>query len=552
VKVGDVLEVSAPRGDFVLRPGDRPVVLLGAGIGATPLLAMLHELGSTASRREVWWLYGARNRDEHPFAMESRALIKSLPRGRGYICYSRPGTNDRVGQDYDAPGRLALPVLKQLGVPRDADFYLCGPTEFLTSMTCVNTGCTPTKTLVASAYAVHMTGRSAEFGFNVTGPVRVDMKRVKARKDEIVEKSRSSLESWVKNTPNCTVYRGHARFESSNEVSVGEELLTAPQIFINVGGRATIPSMPGVENAPYLTNSTLLDLDVLPRHLVIVGGGYVGLEFGQIFRRFGSEVTIVEKASHLIGHEDEDVSTEVQAILEREGIQLRLNATCIGLMRDGEEVGVRVDCKDGAPEVKGSHLLLAMGRTQNTGDLGLEKAGVACDARGYIPVDNQLRTKVPGIWAIGDCNGRGGFTHTSYNDFEIVAGNLLDHETRGVTDRIRAYNLYIDPPLGRCGMSKHEARASGRHVLIGRRPMTRVGRAVEKGETRGFMEVLVDADSKEILGGTILGTGGDEAIHCVLDMMYARAPYTLMQRAMHIHPTVSELIPTILGELRPL
>jgi pyruvate/2-oxoglutarate dehydrogenase complex dihydrolipoamide dehydrogenase (E3) component len=379
------------------------------------------------------------------------------------------------------------------------------------------------------------------------------MKRVKARKDEISGKSRSGLESWLKSTPNCTVYQGHARFESPKEVIVGEELLTAPQIFINVGGRARIPSMPGVENTPYLTNSTLLDLDVLPRHLIIVGGGYVGLEFGQIFRRFGSDVTIIEMASRLIAHEDEDVSAEVQAILEREGVEVRLKATCIELTRLGdEEVGVRLDCTEGAPEASGSHLLLAMGRTLNTDDLGLEKSGVARDDRGHILVDNQLRTNVPGIWALGDCNGRGGFTHTSYNDFEIVAANLLDHEPRSVTDRITAYNLYTDPPLGRAGMTERDARGSGRRVLKGSRPMTRVGRAVEKGESQGFMKVLVDADSKEILGGTILGTGGDEAIHCVLDMMYARAPYTVLQRAMHIHPTVSELIPTILGELQPL
>ncbi|MGH9498032.1 MAG: FAD-containing oxidoreductase [Terriglobales bacterium] len=418
--------------------------------------------------------------------------------------------------------------------------------------TCVNTGCIPTKTLVASAYAAHMTRRAAEFGIQVAGPICADMKRVKARKDEISGKSRSGLESWLASTPNCTVYRGHARFESPNEVRVGGELLTASQIFINVGGRAAVPPLPGVANTPYLTNSTLLDLDLLPRHLVIVGGGYVGLEFGQIFRRFGSEVTIIEKASRLIAHEDEDVSMEVQAILEREGIQVRLNATCIELTGHGADAGVRVDCTEGAAEVSGSHLLLAMGRTPNTGDLGLEKAGVERDARGYIVVDTQLRTNVTGIWALGDCNGRGGFTHTSYNDFEIVAANLLDHESRSVTDRIRVYDLYIDPPLGRCGLTEHEARASGRRVLIGRRPMTRVSRAVEKGESLGFMKVLVDADSKEFMGAAILGTGGDEVIHCVLDLMYARAPYTVMQRAMHIHPTVSELIPTMLGELQPL
>jgi len=419
--------------------------------------------------------------------------------------------------------------------------------------TCVNTGCIPTKTLVASAYNAHMVRRAADFGVRVAGPVDVDMKRVKARKDEITGKSRSGLESWLKNTPNCTVYHGHARFESPKEVTVGEESLTAPQIFINVGGRAAIPSLPGVENTPYLTNSTLLDLDDLPRHLIVVGGGYVGLEFGQIFRRFGSDVTIIERAARLIAHEDEDVSAEIQAILEREGVQVRLNATCIELTRHGDgEVGVCLDCAAGAPDVSGSHLLLAMGRTPNTDDLGLEKSGVARDKRGYIPVDNQLRTNVPGIWALGDCNGRGGFTHTSYNDFEIVAANLLDHEPRSVTDRITAYNLYIDPPLGRAGMTDRDARASSRRVLKGSRPMTRVGRAVEKDESQGFMKVLVDADSKEILGATILGTGGDEAIHCVLDMMYARAPYTVLKKAMHIHPTVSELIPTILGELQPL
>src|SRR3974390_667224 len=418
--------------------------------------------------------------------------------------------------------------------------------------TCVNTGCIPTKTLVASAYAAHMARRAADFGVQVPSPVSVDMNRVKARKDEISGKSRTGLEKWLRGTPNCAVYQGHARFESPNKVGVGEELLTAPQIFINVGARAAIPPMPGLAHTPYLTNSTLLDLDILPQHLLIVGGGAVGLEFGQIFRRFGSEVTIIEKSSRLIPHEDEDVSKEVQAILELEGIHVRVNANCIALMNHGDQLGVRVDCSEGAPEVTGSHLLLAMGRAPNTSDLALEKAGVARDERAYVVVDDQLRTNVPGIWALGDCNGRGGFTHTSYNDFEIVAANLLDHDSRSVADRIRAYNLYIDPPLGRCGITEREARDSGPHVLIGTLPMSRVGRAVEKGESQGFMKVLVDADSKDILGASILGTGGGEGIHCILDMMYARAPYTVMQEAMHIHPTVSELIPTMLGDLRPL
>jgi pyruvate/2-oxoglutarate dehydrogenase complex dihydrolipoamide dehydrogenase (E3) component len=418
--------------------------------------------------------------------------------------------------------------------------------------TCVNTGCIPTKTLVASAYAARMAQRASEFGVEIGGPVTVDMKRVKARKDEISGKSRTGVEAWLRGTQNCTVYQGHARFESPTEVQVADRLLTADRIFINVGGRARIPALPGVADTPHLTNSTLLDLDTLPQHLVIVGGGYVGLEFGQIFRRFGSEVTIIEKSARLIAAEDEDVSSAVREILEREGIQFRLNANCIALSRGKTGIAANVDCDEGEPAVTGSHLLLAMGRTSNTDDLGLEKAGVLRDSRGYITADDELRTNIPGIWALGDCNGHGGFTHTSYNDYEIVAANLLDGGTRRVTDRIRAYNLYVDPPLGRAGMTEAQARQSGRHVLMAKRAMTRVGRAVEKGETQGFMKILVDGDSKEILGANILGTGGDEAIHCILDLMYARAPYTVLQRAVNIHPTVCELIPTMLGDLQPL
>ena len=418
--------------------------------------------------------------------------------------------------------------------------------------TCVNTGCIPTKTMVASAYAAHLARRASEFGVQLGAPVTVDMRRVKARKDEISGKSRTAVEAWLRGTGNCTVYQGHARFESATEVRVADRLLTAAKIFINVGGRANIPPFPGVADTPCLTNSTLLDLDTLPRHLVIVGGGYVGLEFGQIFRRFGSEVTIIEKSSRPIPAEDEDVSSAVREILEREGIQFRVNANCIALSREKTGVAADVACKEGEPQVSGSHLLLAMGRIPNTGDLGLDRAGVLRDAHGYITVDDQLRTNIPGIWALGDCNGHGGFTHTSFNDFEIVAANLLDGGTRRVTDRIRAYNLYVDPPLGRIGMTEAQARQSGRPVLMAQRPMTRVGRAIEKGETQGFMKILVDRDSKEILGAHILGTGGDEAIHCILDLMYARAPYTVLQHAMHIHPTVSELIPTMLGDLKPL
>ena len=418
--------------------------------------------------------------------------------------------------------------------------------------TCVNTGCIPTKTMVASAYAAHMARRAAEFGVEMPGSVSVDMKRVKARKDAISGQSRVGVESSLRKLENCSVYQGHARFESPREVSVGSERLTAERIFINVGARAVVPSMRGLDQVPYLTNSSLLDVDFLPGHLIIVGGSYVGLEFAQMFRRFGSEVTIIEMGSRLAHREDEDVSAAIQEILEREGIHIRVNAKCIGFSRHGEEVIATADCVEGASEINGTHVLLAVGRRPNTDDLGLDKAGVAVNEHGYIEVDDQLRSSVPGIWALGDCNGKGAFTHTSYNDFEIAAANLLDNDPRRVSDRVLAYGLYIDPPLGRAGMTDAEVRKSGRRALVGKRPMTRVGRAVEKGETQGFMKIAVDAGTGEILGATILGTGGDEAIHSILDVMYAKAPYQVIQRAVHIHPTVSELIPTMLGELKEL
>jgi len=417
--------------------------------------------------------------------------------------------------------------------------------------TCVNTGCIPTKTMVASAYAAHIARRADDYGV-IDGAVSVDMKKVKARKDQISGKSRVGVESGLKNMANCTVYQGHGRFEGPHEVSIGDVRLTAERIFINVGGRAAIPNMPGLSDVPYLTNSSMMNVDFLPRHLVIVGGSYIGLEFGQMFRRFGSEVSIIEMGSRLIPREDEDVSAAIHDILKNERINVHLNATCTRLARRGDDIVVTADCTGPATEIQGSHVLMATGRRPNTDDLGLEKAGIQADERGYIRVDDQLRTNVPGVWALGDCNGQGGFTHTSYNDFEIVAANLLENDPRRVSDRIRAYALFIDPPLGRAGMTEAEVQKSGRKALIGKRPMTKVGRAVEKGETQGFMKILVDAETREILGASLLGTGCDEVIHSILDVMYARAPYTVIQRAMHIHPTVSELVPTILGELQPL
>jgi len=416
--------------------------------------------------------------------------------------------------------------------------------------TCVNTGCIPTKTLVASAYAAHLARRAGEYGIGTGGEVTVDMKAVKARKDMISTRSRNGVESWLEKMERCTVYRGHARFLSSREVQVGTHRLAAKQVFINVGGRALVPDLPGIDRVATLTNTSILELDTLPRHLVVVGGSYVGLEFAQMYRRFGAEVTVVEKAPRLIAREDEDVSATVQEILEAEGITVRVGAECIRFEPRGADIAVGVECTSGPPVATGSHVLLAMGRRPNTDDLGLENAGVEIDERGYIVVDDELRTSAAGIWALGDCNGRGAFTHTAYNDFEIVAANLLDGERRRVSDRILGYALYIDPPLGRAGMTEAQARATKRPLLIGRRPMTRVGRAVEKGETQGFMMAIADAETHQILGAAILGTGGDEAIHGILDMMDARIPYTTLQRAMPIHPTVSELIPTLLGEMK--
>jgi pyruvate/2-oxoglutarate dehydrogenase complex dihydrolipoamide dehydrogenase (E3) component len=415
--------------------------------------------------------------------------------------------------------------------------------------TCVNTGCIPTKTLVASAAAAQAVRRAGEYGVGAGSP-SVDMKAVKARKDRIAGASREGVEKSMRGLGKGAVYTGHARFESPHEVRVGEEVLTAPRIFVNVGGRASTGGIQGCERTPYWTNSSMMSVDFLPEHLVIIGGSYIGLEFGQMYRRFGSRVTILEMSDRLIAREDEDVSAEIRSILEREGVQVRTGAKCISIEKTDSGVRVRAECGEGPPAIEGSHLLLAVGRRPNTDDLGLDRAGVATSERGYIQVDDQLRTSVEGIWALGDCNGKGAFTHTSYNDFEIVAANLLDDDPRRVSDRIETYGLFVDPPLGRCGMTEAAARKAGKKILVGKRPMTAIGRAVEKGETQGLMKVVVDAETKRILGAAILGVGGDEIVHTVLDVMYAKAPYTLIQRAVHIHPTVSEYLPTVLGELK--
>ena len=417
--------------------------------------------------------------------------------------------------------------------------------------TCVNTGCTPTKAMVASAHAAHLARRSSDFGVHV-GSVRVDLREVRQRTDKIVLQSRNGQEKWLRGTASCTVFTGTASFVSPHVVRVGDDTLAAPQIFLNVGARPTIPSLRGVDAVPFLTSSTILQLEDLPSHLIVVGGGYVGLEFAQMFRRFGSEVTVVDRNPRLAAHEDADASNVIGEIFAGEGIGIRTGANCIHLEKSGAGIMAGVECDEGAPHVTGSHVLLAVGRTPNTSDLNPAAAGVAVDERGFITVDDQLRTSAEGIFAIGDCNGRGAFTHTSYNDYEIVADNLLTGASRRVSDRIQAHALYVDPPLAQVGMTEDEVRGSGHAALIGKRPMTRVSRAIEKGETFGFMKILVDAASRQILGATLFGTGADEAIHCILTAMYARLPADRLARSMHVHPTVAELIPTVLGELKPL
>ncbi len=416
--------------------------------------------------------------------------------------------------------------------------------------TCVNDGCTPTKAMVASAYAAQLARRAAEYGVEVPGAVRVDMKRVKARKDAIVAASSGGVEKWMEKV--ATVYRGHACFSGPDRVRVNGEQIAAPKIFIDVGGRPLVPKMAGLDTVPYFTNQSMMRLDFVPPHLLVIGGSYIGLEFAHMMRRFGSKVTVIEMAPRLVAREDEDVSQALKEMLEAEEIEVRLGATCLGVEAEGNGVAVSLGCEDGAPRAVGTHLLLAVGRAPNTGDLGLDAAGIRTDARGYIEVDAGLRTSNPGVWALGDCNGKGAFTHTSYNDYEIVADNLLAGADRKWTDRVPVYALYTDPPLGRVGMSEAEIRKAGIAALVGKRPMTRVSRAVEKGETTGLLKIHVEASSKRILGAALLGTGCDEAVHSLIDVVYARTPYPEFQRRVRIHPTVSELLPTVLESLEPL
>jgi pyruvate/2-oxoglutarate dehydrogenase complex dihydrolipoamide dehydrogenase (E3) component len=425
--------------------------------------------------------------------------------------------------------------------------------------TCVNVGCTPTKSYVASARAAHVARHCAELGVQVGGAISVDLAAVKARKDQIIGQSRDGVEKWLRGTKNVTVFNGHARFIGPHALAIsgqdGNPLdeISADEIFINSGTRAVVPPLDGLERIRYYTNSNLLDLTELPSHLVIVGASYIALEFAQIFRRFGSRVTVLVRGERVLTREDADFAESVQKVLTREGVEFRFGVQPSRVEpHPHRESEVCIGFEQNIPALEASHLLFATGREPNTDDLGLAAAGIATDKHGTIPVDGQLRTSVPGVWAIGDVNGRGAFTHTSYDDYQIVAANLLDGGTRSVDTRIMAYAVFVDPPLARVGASEAEVRKSGRDALIATMPMSRVGRARERGETDGFMKVMVDKESKQILGAAIHGIEGDEAIHTFIDIMTAGAPYPTLQYAMHIHPTISELVPTLLDGLKPM
>lgn len=419
--------------------------------------------------------------------------------------------------------------------------------------TCLNAGCIPTKTLVEIAKTAFDARNAGKFGIDIQGPVHVDMNRVMARVDAIRDQYQKNIEPWLRGHPNITVYRGAARFEETHIIRVNESRLEAKYIFINVGGRAFVPSMPGLDKISYLTNSSILKLKTIPEHLIIIGGSYIGLEFAQIFRRLGSQVTVIEKADRLIAREDGDVSDAIKSILEAEDINICLQEECVAFRAKGDRIVTELDCMKSKREIDGTHVLMAIGRKPNTDDLALEKAGIHADAQGYITVDESLQTNIPGIYALGDVNRKGAFTHTSYNDYEIVADNLLSSGKRRVSDRIQTYALFTDPPLGRAGLTEAQVRQLKRKALVARLPMSRIKRAVIKDAVSGFMKVIIDADSKVLLGAAILGAEGDEIIHSLLDVMYSGMPATQLERAMHIHPTISELIPTLLqGEWSPL
>lgn len=422
--------------------------------------------------------------------------------------------------------------------------------EQLVGGSCVNFGCTPSKTLIASAKAIHTARQGEEFGFQVEG-LRVNFDRVMQRQRDIVTAMRQRGHQQLLEMPGVTFYHNRAVFLEPYVMQVGDEMLRADRIYLNVGARAVIPDIPGLHTIPYLTNQTIVDLTVLPRHMIVLGGGYISMEYAQAFRRFGSDVTVIEAGEQVLSRSDADAAAAARSILEGEGVAFHLKHRAVQIEKRGREVVVHTEHDGQRSLVTGTHILVAVGRRPNTDKLHVERAGITLDDQQHILVDDDLQTNVKGIYALGEVNGRGAFTHTSYNDYEIVADQLRGG-SRKVSDRIPTSAVFIDPPLSQVGMTEAEVRESGKPALKATLAMDKVNRAAEFGQTAGFMKVLVDADTRRFLGATILGLNSDELIHAITDLMYADAPYTVMQQAVHIHPTVSELLPTLLGQLEPL
>jgi pyruvate/2-oxoglutarate dehydrogenase complex dihydrolipoamide dehydrogenase (E3) component len=415
--------------------------------------------------------------------------------------------------------------------------------------TCINTGCTPTKTMVASAQVAHYARHAGRWGVRA-GEVRVDLAAVVARKDQVVAQWRAGLERKVRERPSLRLYRGQARFLDPHHVRVGEEVLESERIFINTGTRVDVPRLEGLDQINYLTNASIMQLTELPEHLLVVGGGYIGLEFGQMFRRFGSRVTVVHRNDHLLPREDADVTEELQKALESEGIRFVLNARTTRVDKQDGQVALSWEAGGRSETAHGSHLLVATGRRPNTEDLGLEQAGVQTDRQGFIRVNNRLETTVPGIWALGDVKGGPAFTHISYNDYQIVFANLVEGKSLTTDGRLVPYSVFTDPQLGRVGMTEKEARAAGRRLKIGKMPMAWVARAIERDETAGLMKLVVDADTDRILGAAILATEGGELVQILEFVMLAGAPYTLLKGAIYIHPTLAEGFWTLMEQVK--
>jgi pyruvate/2-oxoglutarate dehydrogenase complex dihydrolipoamide dehydrogenase (E3) component len=415
---------------------------------------------------------------------------------------------------------------------------------------CINTGCTPTKTMVASAQVAHYARDAARWGVRVSG-VEVDLPAVVARKNQVVQNARTSIQKRIDSRPNIRLVRGPARFIAPHQVQVGAEVFESQKIFINTGTRPAVPQIPGLDTVPFLSNATVMELQAAPEHLLVLGGGYIGLEFGQMFRRFGSRVTIIHNGERILPREDPDVVSALQTALEAEGIVLRMNVETKHVENRRGAIGLTLESGGRGETLQGSHLLVATGRKPNTEDLGLETAGVLTGSRGYIKVNGRLETNVPGIWALGDVKGGPAFTHISYNDYQIAYANIVDGKNLSIENRYLPYALFTDPQLGRVGITESDARASGRKFKMGTFPMSSVARAIERDETAGLMKIIVDAENDRILGAAILGSEGGETVQILGAMILAGAPYTVLKGAVYIHPTLAEGFFGLMESVKP-